>query len=64
MYRLVLPSLLAVAQLPAQDRYGRLIRDILIFDAHIDALRDEHSCYELDIRRMRKGKFGAILFGP
>mgnify|MGYP003348918459 CR=1 FL=1 len=49
------------------------MRDILIFDAHIDTpryfvdegyrLRDEHPYYELDIPRMRKGKLGAVLFG-
>ena len=73
MYRLVLLSLLVAAQLPAQNRFTRLMRDILIFDAHIDTpryfadegyrLRDEHQYYELDIPRMRKGKLGAVLFG-
>ena len=57
----------------AQDRYERLMRDILIFDAHIDTpryfvdegykLADEHGYYELDIPRMKKGKLGAVLFG-
>ena len=73
MKNLVLLTLLAAAQLPAQDRYARLLRDILIFDAHIDTphyfvdegyrLRDEHKYYELDIPRMRKGKLGAVMFG-
>lgn len=59
--------------LPAQDRFDRLMRDILIFDAHIDTpryfvdegyrLADDHGYYELDIPRMRKGKLGAVLFG-
>lgn len=49
------------------------MRDILIFDAHIDTpryfvdegyrLRDEHAYYELDIPRMRKGHLGAVMFG-
>ena len=49
------------------------MRDILIFDAHIDTpryfvdegyrLADEHKYYELDIPRMRKGKLGAVFFG-
>jgi membrane dipeptidase len=69
-------ALLALATLPllAQpDRFNKLMRDILIFDAHIDTpryfvdegyrLRDEHTYYELDIPRMRKGKLGAVLFG-
>lgn len=73
MHRLVLPLLLAGTQLVAQDRFTTLMRDILIFDAHIDTpryfldegyrLRDEHPYYELDIPRMRKGKLGAVMFG-
>jgi hypothetical protein len=57
----------------AQDRYERLMQDILIFDAHIDTpryfvdegykLEAEHGYYELDIPRMKKGKLGAVLFG-
>jgi membrane dipeptidase len=57
----------------AQDRFDRLMRDILIFDAHIDTpryfvdegyrLSDQHDYYELDIPRMKKGKLGAVLFG-
>jgi membrane dipeptidase len=49
------------------------MRDILIFDAHIDTpryfldegyrLTDEHRYYELDIPRMRRGKLGAVMFG-
>lgn len=55
------------------DRAERLLRDILIFDAHIDTpryfvdegykLADHHGYYELDIPRMRIGKLGAVLFG-
>lgn len=58
---------------PAQDRFERLMRDILIFDAHIDTpryfvdegyrLADEHGYYELDLPRMKKGRLGAVLFG-
>ena len=50
-----------------------MMRDLLIFDAHIDTpryfvdegykLADEHGYYELDIPRMKKGKLGAVLFG-
>jgi membrane dipeptidase len=49
------------------------MKDLLIFDAHIDTpryfadenyrLRDRHNYYELDIPRMREGKLGAVLFG-
>jgi len=73
MIRLVLLLAIGTFVLPAQDRFSRLMRDILIFDAHIDTpryfvdegyrLRDEHDYYELDIPRMRKGKLGAVLFG-
>lgn len=73
MSRLLLLLLLAAAHSPAQDRYSRLMRDILIFDAHIDTpryfvdegyrLKDRHDYYELDIPRMREGKLGAVLFG-
>jgi membrane dipeptidase len=68
--------LILLAALPAafaQDRYDRLMRDILIFDSHIDTpryfvdegyrLADEHGYYELDIPRMKKGKLGAVMFG-
>ncbi len=57
----------------SQDRYERLMKDILIFDAHIDTpryfldegykLADEHGYYELDIPRMKKGRMGAVMFG-
>jgi len=50
-----------------------MMKDLLIFDAHIDTpryfadenyrLRDRHNYYELDIPRMREGKLGAVLFG-
>lgn len=67
--------ILFLAAYPAmpQDRYDRLMRDILVFDAHIDTpryfldegyrLADEHSYYELDLPRMKKGKLGAVFFG-
>lgn len=73
MTRLALLIALTALALPAQDRYTRLMRDILIFDAHIDTpryfldegykLRDRHNYYELDIPRMREGHLGAVLFG-
>jgi len=49
------------------------MRDLLIFDAHIDTpryfldegfkLADEHGYYELDLPRMKKGHMGAVFFG-
>ncbi|MBI4910151.1 MAG: membrane dipeptidase [Acidobacteria bacterium] len=70
----ILLFLLWLSPCLAQDgRYERLLRDILIFDAHIDTprylmdegyrLADRHSYYELDIPRMKEGKMGAVLFG-
>ena len=66
--------LLAPRPLQAQPgRYDRLMRDLLIFDAHIDTpryfldenykLADEHGYYELDLPRMKKGHLGAVFFG-
>lgn len=73
MCRLAALLALMAGLLSAQDRFERLMRDLLIFDAHIDTPRyvvdegyrfaDEHGYYELDIPRMRKGKLGAVLFG-
>jgi len=64
---------LSLSAAGAQDRFAQLMKDILIFDAHIDTpryvvdenyrLADEHGYYELDIPRMKKGKLGAVLFG-
>jgi membrane dipeptidase len=73
--RLLLLVLLALpmAAQSADARVERLLRDILIFDAHIDTpryivdegyrLADEHDYYELDLPRLRKGRVGAVLFG-
>lgn len=71
--RLLVLFLSAACFLPAQDRYERLMRDLLIFDAHIDTpryfldegykLADEHRYYELDLPRMKKGHLGAVFFG-
>jgi membrane dipeptidase len=74
MTRLAPLLLLTSLLLPAQDaRFNNLMKDLLIFDAHIDTpryfadenyrLRDRHNYYELDIPRMREGKLGAVLFG-
>lgn len=70
--KLLLLLFLAFA-LQAQDRSERLLRDLLILDAHIDTPRyfldegyrlgDEHGYYELDIPRMRKGRMGGVFFG-
>jgi membrane dipeptidase len=56
-----------------EERFERLMRDILIFDAHVDTPRytvdegyrwaDEHPYYETDIPRLKRGRAGAILFG-
>ncbi|MGH9661026.1 MAG: dipeptidase [Bryobacteraceae bacterium] len=66
---LVLACLLA----QADPRFDRLMRDILIFDAHIDTPRytvdegyrwvDEHPYYETDVPRLKRGRVGAVLFG-
>jgi membrane dipeptidase len=57
----------------ALERFDRLMRDILIFDAHVDTPRyvvdegyqmaEEHSYYETDIPRLKRGHVGAVLFG-
>jgi membrane dipeptidase len=73
MHRFAPIALLTAALLPAQDRFDRLMKDILILDAHIDTpryfvderyrLADEHGYYELDLPRMRKGRMGGVFFG-
>ena len=60
------------AQTPA-ERYESLMKNILIVDAHVDTpgyivdegyqLAEEHSYYEADIPRMRRGRVGAVFFG-
>lgn len=69
-------TLLALLLLPAgdlNDRLERLLRDILIFDAHVDTPRysidegyqwsEEHAYYETDIPRLKRGRAGAVMFG-
>ena len=73
MHRVFGLAVLCVALIPAQDRFSQIMRDLLIFDAHIDTpryfvdegykLADEHGYYEFDIPRMKKGHLGAVLFG-
>ena len=56
-----------------EQRIERLMRDILIFDAHVDTPRytvdegyrwaEEHPYYETDIPRLKRGRVGAVLFG-
>jgi membrane dipeptidase len=56
-----------------QQRFDQLMRDILIFDAHVDTPRytvdegyrwaEEHPYYETDIPRLKRGRVGAVLFG-
>jgi membrane dipeptidase len=57
----------------AEERYARLMKDILVVDAHVDTpgyivdegyrLAEEHPYYETDIPRLRRGRAGAIFFG-
>lgn len=57
----------------ADERFDRLMRDILIVDTHIDTpryvvdegykLAEEHDYYEFDIPRMKRGRLGAVFFG-
>src|SRR5258706_14241216 len=72
--RSVLIFVLLAGICSGQDsRYERLMKDILIFDAHIDTprlfideayrLADRHSYYELDLPRLREGRVGAVRFG-
>ena len=70
-------SLLAAAALSsaqnANQRFERLMRDLLILDSHIDTpgyivdegyqLGEEHGYYETDIPRLKRGKVGAVFFG-
>ena len=72
-----LSLILACASLaPAQtadERFQRLMRDILIVDTHIDTpwyvvdeaydLGEEHPYYETDIPRLKRGHVGAVFFG-
>jgi len=65
-------ALLAQAESP-QQRFDRLMKDILILDSHIDTpwymvdegydLGVEHDYYETDIPRLRRGRVGAVFFG-
>jgi membrane dipeptidase len=56
-----------------QQRFDRLMKDILILDTHIDTpwhivdegydIGVEHDYYETDIPRLRRGRVGALFFG-
>jgi membrane dipeptidase len=69
---LVAAALFAQSESP-QQRFDRLMKDILILDAHIDTpwhmvdegydLGVEHDYYETDIPRLRRGRVGALFFG-
>ncbi len=72
----LLLSLLATAAIAAetsQERFDRLMRDVLIADLHVDTpmyvvdegyrLGEEHAYCEYDIPRMRRGGLGAVFFG-
>jgi membrane dipeptidase len=58
---------------PLEQRFQALMRDILIFDAHVDTPRyvvdegyrmeQEHAYYETDIPRLKRGRAGAVFFG-
>jgi membrane dipeptidase len=71
---MLLPVALLLLQAQGiEQRVERLLRDLLIFDAHIDTPRytvdegyrwaDEHPYYETDIPRLKRGRVGAVLFG-
>jgi membrane dipeptidase len=79
MRKLSFPVLLGAALIGAaaaqnvDSRFDRLMRDVLILDSHIDTpgyivdegyqLTEEHSYYETDIPRLKRGKVGAVFFG-
>jgi len=62
-----------LAQSGPNERLQNLLRDLLIIDTHIDTtgyvvdegyqLAEEHSYYETDIPRLRRGRVGAVFFG-
>lgn len=65
-----------LARAPAettQQRFDRLMREILIADTHIDTpwyivdesydLGEDHGYYETDIPRLKRGHVGALFFG-
>lgn len=70
---IVLLTAVAANAQTTQERFDRLMRDILIFDAHVDTpryivdegyrLAEEHPYYETDIPRLKRGHVGAVLFG-
>ena len=73
MRRIAIFALLAATCMAQESRLDRLMKDILIFDAHIDTpryfldegyrLSERHTYYELDLPRLREGHVGAVLFG-
>jgi membrane dipeptidase len=73
MLRLIVCVCLLCASAASQQRLDSLLRDLLIFDAHIDTpryivdegyrLAEEHPYYETDIPRLKRGRVGAVLFG-
>jgi membrane dipeptidase len=62
-----------LAQSTPTERLQKLLRELLIIDAHIDTpsyildegyqLAEEHRYYETDIPRLRRGRLGAVFFG-
>jgi membrane dipeptidase len=62
-----------LAQPSPTDRLRNLLSDLLIIDTHVDTsgyvvdegyqLVEEHSYYETDIPRLRRGRVGAVFFG-
>lgn len=71
----LLAQSLSAQNMSAQSgqRFEKLMRDILIVDTHVDTpgyildegyqLAEEHSYYEADIPRLRRGRVGAVFFG-
>ena len=76
VYAVLLLALFTIAMpasLPAQERFDRLMKDLLIIDTHVDTpwyvvdenydVGTEHNYYEADIPRLRRGNVGGIFFG-
>jgi membrane dipeptidase len=71
-YLILLVASAALAQ-TSNERVNRLLQDILIADTHVDTpwyvvdegydLGEEHTYYEADLPRLKRGHVGAVFFG-
>jgi membrane dipeptidase len=69
----LLASLVVASAQNATDRLNSLLRDAVLIDTHVDTpwyivdesynLGEEHSYYQADIPRLRRGHVGAVFFG-